>query len=242
MTFTRSGLLIVAALAVAGVASADTSVTVVNGIIVETQTTSGSFAPGTIIQIEAPCTRSQFLGWSIEPVTLEYWEAINDPGEPLTQFTVPDTTDAIILTAHIDIDQDTIEDTLDNCPSVLNPTQLDTDDDTVGDACDNCLNVPNPDQANDDEDLFGNACDNCPTVTNPDQLDTDGDTVGDACDACPNTPPGEPVDQTGCSILDDDSDGVTNDHDECPFTPLCAQVGANGCPLDGDLDGVPDGC
>ncbi len=49
-----------------------------------------------------------------------------------------------------------------------------------------------------DGDQFGDTTDNCPLVSNPDQADADADGVGDLCDACPGTPPGEPVDSTGC--------------------------------------------
>jgi hypothetical protein len=58
-----------------------------------------------------------------------------------------------------DGDRDGLEDPIDNCPLVPNPTQADADADGVGDACDNC---PTP---------------------NPDQFDADGDGIGDLCDA-----------------------------------------------------------
>lgn len=63
-----------------------------------------------------------------------------------------------------DTDGDGVEDSIDNCPTRLNPAQIDTDTDGVG-----------------------NACDACPYVADASQLDTDGDGLGDACDSCSGT-------------------------------------------------------
>jgi len=70
-------------------------------------------------------------------------------------------------------------------------------------------------------------------------VDSDGDGVMDHLDKCPNTPPGVPVDESGCS-LDSDNDGVHDGIDQCPGTPGGVQVDRRGCPLDSDNDGVPD--
>jgi len=110
-----------------------------------------------------------------------------------------------------DADDDTVPDSIDNCPVNFNPNQEDTDGDGIGDACndandadgdeysnslDNCPNIANPSQTDTDGDGIGDACndandadgdeysnslDNCPTIFNPDQTDTDGDGRGDAC-------------------------------------------------------------
>jgi OOP family OmpA-OmpF porin len=72
-------------------------------------------------------------------------------------------------------------------------------------------------------------------------VDTDGDGVTDDLDQCPGTPPGTPVDSSGCPLpQDDDGDGVTNDIDKCPGTPAGAKVDATGCEIDSDGDGVGD--
>lgn len=77
--------------------------------------------------------------------------------------------------------------------------------------------------------------------------DTDGDGVLDASDLCPSTPPGTPVDPTGCpaAALDSDGDGVLDPLDQCPNTPTGMVVDAAGCPPpvegvnpDLDSDGV----
>ncbi len=84
--------------------------------------------------------------------------------------------------------------------------------------------------------------------------DDDKDLVPNPIDQCPNTPPGETVDEVGCSVTqppgDDDQDGVPNTIDQCPDTPPGAQVDEVGCALDGpqgpqqpeddDGDGVPN--
>jgi hypothetical protein len=73
-----------------------------------------------------------------------------------------------------DVDEDTIANTVDNCPLVANTDQADADGDSVGDACD-------PDLVDTDADGAVDSQDNCPDVANVDQLDTDEDGVGDAC-------------------------------------------------------------
>ena len=103
--------------------------------------------------------------------------------------------------SQVDTDNDGVDDSCDNCPTISNPQQADADNDFVGDACDNCPNAYNPDQIDTDNDGDGDACDqdwdndgrtndqdNCPLQHNPNQEDSDGDGVGDACDNCLTEP------------------------------------------------------
>jgi hypothetical protein len=59
----------------------------------------------------------------------------------------------------LDLDNDGISGTDDNCPGLANTDQTDTDMDGVGDVCDNCPYMSNADQLNSDEDWQGDACD-----------------------------------------------------------------------------------
>ncbi|MFK7779656.1 MAG: thrombospondin type 3 repeat-containing protein [Candidatus Gracilibacteria bacterium] len=108
-----------------------------------------------------------------------------------------------------DIDKDFIEDDVDNCKTIYNPTQLDSNSDGLGDECsdddkdgiignkDNCINIYNPDQFDININKVGDVCefdkdndgifdelDNCIIVNNPNQLDKDKDGIGDLCDNC----------------------------------------------------------
>ncbi len=133
-----------------------------------------------------------------------------------------------------DADEDTIPDSVDNCPNTANVDQFDLDGDGMGDACD-------PD---DDNDTVDDELDNCPVLANTDQADGDSDGVGDACDLCPNTIPGAIIDADGCTPVpaDLDHDGDV-DLDDFGELQCCLSgsgvVPAPGCEeanLDMDLD------
>jgi hypothetical protein len=94
-----------------------------------------------------------------------------------------------------DADGDGVDEAVDVCAGLYNPSQADADMDQHGDECDNCPNDSNFHQEDRDVDGLGDACDpdrdgdgvnnavdNCPDVPNPGQQDTDGDGTGDACD------------------------------------------------------------
>jgi len=125
---------------------------------------------------------------------------------------------------NLDLDNDGITNSQDNCPYNYNPDQLDSD--RIMDCQPfqaNCTPTPNPDGV-------GNACDNCPLIFNPEQTDSDGNGVGDACD------------------VDHDKDGVANLEDNCVLTFNPDQTDSDGNGIgdacdnvgDEDGDGIPN--
>jgi hypothetical protein len=86
-------------------------------------------------------------------------------------FFVEDYTPKTPPVMFIDLDQDGIDDSKDNC-SLKNPDQLDTNKNGVGDACE---------YGDIDHDGVIDSKDNCKYVANPDQKDEDNNGVGDAC-------------------------------------------------------------
>ena len=131
------------------------------------------------------------------------------------------------LMVMVDSDGDGIDDAVDNCPNIPNPTQIDMDLDGVGNKCDNCPRRQNNNQNDGDGDGVGDVCDVCPTDSNDNGLDTDKDTVGDDCDNCPGIKNKKQGDKDG--------DGVGNQCDNCPLTPNPGQEDADG-------NGIGDAC
>ena len=159
--------------------------------------------------------------------------------------------DGLVDEGFTDSDGDGRANCVDNCPTVVNPSQTNSDQDTTGDACDtctdtdgdgranpgfpastcpvdNCPEVPNASQVDTDADGVGDACDNCPTVVNPEQYAyPDGDGLGDACDNCQYV--------SNPNQADGDGDSVGDACDNCPAV-------ANVDQMDLDSDGLGDAC
>ena len=112
-----------------------------------------------------------------------------------------------------DSDGDGVNDSVDNCPQIINADQNDLDGDGLGDACD----------ADDDGDGIDDGTDNCPELANSDQLDTDENAVGDACDP------------------DDDGDGIDDGFDNCPMVPNTDQSDLDGDGTGDECDEDMDG-
>lgn len=76
----------------------------------------------------------------------------------------------------LDLDNDGVLNSDDNCPDVGNPLQYDRDGDSIGLMCD-------PLGPDEDDDGVEDDLDNCRTDPNPLQYDLDHDTIGLVCDA-----------------------------------------------------------
>lgn len=127
----------------------------------------------------------------------------------------------------IDTDDDGVQDSLDNCPTVVNAGQQNSDLDGAGDACDGCVNDPNK--------IVPGAC-GCGVA----DTDSDGDGTPDCNDACPNDPAKTAAGTCGCGVadVDSDTDGSADCIDGCPNDATKIAAGICGCgTADDDSDG-----
>jgi subtilisin family serine protease len=97
---------------------------------------------------------------------------------------------SFVTAGEADSDGDGVDDAIDNCPTVPNPTQSDFDGDGAGDSCD----------ADDDNDGVVDSVDRFP-FDPAESGDNDNDGIGDNADN------------------DDDNDGVSDANDPSPFNP-----------------------
>ncbi|MDH4156111.1 MAG: M28 family peptidase, partial [candidate division Zixibacteria bacterium] len=147
--------------------------------------------------------------------------------------TIEAAVDAFSVTTYecdpsvVDLDEDGVPVTADNCPDIYNPMQEDADSDLVGDVCDNCTDTDGDGLGNPGYAL--NTCpdDNCPEAANTAQTDADGDGIGDACDEC--------TDLDGDGYGDTGYAANTCQVDNCPKIPNPDQYDTNG-------DGIGDAC
>ena len=190
---------------------------------------TGSFKPNEALNTLV--NESAYGNWQLK--VLDGW---NEDGGSLLNWSL-----TLCGASKKDVDKDGIEDTVDNCPTIFNPTQSDIDKDGLGDACDdsdsdgvfdnkdNCPFIVNPNQADIDKDGIGDMCDdsdgdgildvidNCPFNSNINQNDNDNDGIGDVCDS------------------DDDNDKVLDVNDNCKFGPNPDQSDVN-------YNGIGDVC
>jgi hypothetical protein len=126
-----------------------------------------------------------------------------------------------------DEDQDGIERSCDNSPTVFNPDQVDTDRDGFGDASDLCPLTPSAVNTSDsDKDGVGNDCDRCQQSLNVYNRDADDNALRDYM-RVRNIPFQSDVDQ----------DGIGDVCDNCIFVPNCEDYGPSnpyniGDPID----------
>jgi Putative metal-binding motif len=116
-----------------------------------------------------------------------------------------------------DPDGDGVPHSIDNCPSVANPTQEDADADDIGDACDE---TPNGEGIDADEDGYTSAtgdCDDTNDAIHPGAPEVPGNAVDEDCDG--------QIDEGGTGF-DVDGDGHSADQGDCDDANPDAYPGA----------------
>jgi hypothetical protein len=121
-----------------------------NGVQLDTATIAGDDAAGVTREVTRNIAPGDIIDLALSPVGTGGDRADGSDGSAF-RLTIDD--------GFADADQDGVQDPVDNCRVVANPTQLDTDGDQDGDACDNCPAIANPDQRDRDRDGLGDACD-----------------------------------------------------------------------------------
>jgi len=141
-------------------------------------------------------------------------------------------SDFICDAGDLDDDNDGLEDTVDNCPTVYNPTQEETDGDLVGNACDNCIGTQNAPQLDTDGDCEVCSGPECGSCGNACEDDDDNDGIVDGDDAEPLNPRVcEDVDIDTC---DDCSLNPASSTSPTPWPPFIPDPGNDGPDTDGD--------
>ncbi|MBT8447767.1 MAG: thrombospondin type 3 repeat-containing protein [Gammaproteobacteria bacterium] len=200
----------------------DAAGTPVEGVCSGNPAISGTFSPNEPL--------SAFNGEDLSGTwRLDASDAVGQDAGTLDQWCLLPATDT---TEPGDADGDGVNDDVDNCPSVPNPSQENFDGDAQGDACD----------ADDDNDGVDDSEDAFP-LDPSESNDNDGDGIGDNADpdddndgqsdadeiACGSDPlDGESTspDADGDNVPDcvdaddDDNDQVTNANDVCPATVI----------------------
>jgi len=135
-----------------------------------------------------------------------YTGAPCDDGNPETMNdAIQDDCSCIGIAIEIDTDGDGIPDSIDNCPTIVNPSQGDIDMDGVGNLCDD--DIDGDSVLNEDDCAprnaalyFGAPCDDGNFSTINDMIQEDCTCMGTILD------------------LDSDQDGIPNSQDNCPHS------------------------
>ncbi|MFO1464509.1 MAG: thrombospondin type 3 repeat-containing protein [bacterium] len=144
-----------------------------------------------------------------------------------------------------DGDADGIEDSLDNCPLIANPTQTDLDSDGLGDTCDNCPTISNPLQGDFNHNGIGDACE-CGNDSNAEtscavNLGIPGKEQQASNYQCGTGDPicGFFVKQKKCDEIGFTAPPVTGDRGELYYSnSVCQQASPNGPGLSSASSGV----